>query len=306
MVRSARRSPRPPSWLTAIESATAAFTGTARVTGDAPAPTTSRGNGFAVTAEIQPDRVIFGHLADETGNRPADEAGSLPADVASGPSASGPQSIPAGPVTVRGETSRPPERRLDPAGPRFPPDSLREVPYWDQARTGSATPVLVVLTEPPVVRSLLGTGDDLPSAVAAVRGWVERGDDVESSLPGASAVGWVAGFELLLRTATDVPALTARILGSPGIPGAAVRGILALLATADPAPLARTVLDTMAGARDPEAVVAALTWLDANRGQLAGLDQEIRAAAERATRQTFEGDWQQEVARHAEAITGGR
>lgn len=272
MVRS-RRSPDPASWLSVVESASAAFTGVARVVGDAPAATAARGSGYAVTAEIEPDHVIFG---------------------------------PDQPVTVRGETSRPPERRLDPAGPQFPPDSLREVPYWDQARPGTATPVLCVLAEPPVVRALLGPGDDLPGAVATIRGWTERGDEVESSLPGASAVCWVAGFELLLRTTSDVPGLVGRILRIPARPGGAVSGILQLLpdGTADATAVASTLLDVLAAERDPEALVALLSWFDAHRPGTAGLDEDIRAEAERVAALRFEGDWQQEVARFAAPLTG--
>ncbi|GLY99881.1 hypothetical protein [Actinoplanes sp. NBRC 103695] len=273
MVRS-RRSPEPPSWLTVVESASAAFTGTARVVADAPAATAARGTGYRVTAEIEPGRVLFG-------------AGE--------------------PVTVQGETSRPPERRLDPDGPAFPPDSLREVPYWDQARSGRPAPVLCVLGEPPVVRTLIDAFDDLPFAVEVIRGWAGDGDGVESSLRGKPAICYVAGFELLLRTESDVPGLVGRILRIPERPGGAVRGILALLpvGTTDAAALARVLLDVLAAEqRQPEAVVALLSWFDANRGLIAGLDGEIRAEAERVAALPFERYWQEQVARSAAPLTG--
>ena len=282
-----RRSPRPATWLGVVETATAAFTGTAHVLSDTPAQageTTLRGAGYMLAAEIAPDRAIFGPRPDAA-------------------------------VTLRGETARPPERRQEPGGPRFPPDSLRDVPYWDQACPGADPPVLCVLSDPPVLRALLGPDDDLPGAVGIIRGWVEQGTDVRKSLPGAPAVCYVAGFELLLRTTTDLPGLVERILRIPGRPGAAARGILQLLNVrtgrlpdADVAALARKLLAVLADERDPEALVAYLTWFDAHRQRATGLDKDLRAEAERVVTLRFDGPdgaaWQQEVARFAAPLTG--
>ena len=279
-----RRSPKPATWLSIVESATAAFTGTARVVDDSPASISARGSGFRVTAEITLGEAVFGPLPDA-------------------------------PVTADGETSRPPDRRPDPAGPRFPPDSLREVPYWDQARPNIDTPVLCVQSNPPAVRTLLGADDDLPRAVALIRGWVAQGADVMGGLPGAPAPAFVAGFELLLRTTTDLPGLLDSVLAIPGRPGAAVRGIVALLPPHTnllPGPaftaVARILLAALSTERDPEALVALLSWFDANSDRTADLEKEIKAAAERATALTFTGPdgdaWHQEVIRFAAPLHG--
>jgi hypothetical protein len=243
-----------------------------------------RGAGYTLAAEIVPDHVVFGPRPGAT-------------------------------VTLRGETGRPPERRQGPGEPRFPPDSLREVPYWDQARPGAQTPVLCVLSDPAVLRALLGPDDDLPHAVGTIRGWVSQGGDVERGLPGAPAVCYVAGFELLLRTTTDLPGLVERILRTPGRPGAAARGILQLLhprvgqlPDAEVVTLARKLLAIMADEREAEALVAYLIWFDAHRERVTGLDREIRAEAERVATIRFDGPeaetWHQEVVRFAAPLTG--
>lgn len=283
-----RRNPGQPSWLTVVSAATGAFTGTARVVGDEPADasqTSARGSGYLVTVSVSPDDAVFGPL-------------------------------PGSPQTFTGETSRPPERRLDPAGPRFPPDTLREVPFWDQARPDVDLPVLVVLADPPVLRALTGPDDDLPGAVATIHGWTDGGADVSATLAGgAPAVCWVAGFELLARSTTDLPGLVARVLGLPGRPGGAVRGIVALLsARALPddqvADLGRRLLEVLADEQDPEALVALLGWFDAQRSRI-GPDvlDEVRAVAARAAALRFDGPdadaWSQEVARFAEPLTSG-
>ena len=282
-----RRSPHPATWLSVVETATAAFTGIARVVRDTPAPageTTFRGAGYTLAAEIEPDQVVFGPRPDAR-------------------------------MTLRGETGRPPDSRQDPGGPRFPPDSLRDVPYWDQAGSGAETPVLCVLSSPPVLRALLGPDDDLPRAVGMIRGWVGHEDDVERSLPGASAICYVAGFELLLRTTTDLPGLLERILRIPGRPGAAARGIIRLLhprtgqlPDAEVAAVARKLLAVMAHERDPEALVAYLTWFDAHKERVTGLAKEVRAEAEQVATLQFDGPdgeaWRQEVARFAAPLTG--
>jgi len=280
-----RRNPGQPSWLTVVSDATGAFTGTARVVGDEPTDatqTSARGSGHLVTASVSPDRAVFGDL-------------------------------PGSPQTFTGETSRPPERRPAPDGPRFPPDSLREVPFWDQARPDADLPVLVVLADPPVLRALTGADDDLPGAVATIHGWTDDGADVEGSLTsGAPAVCWVAGFELLTRSTTDLPGLVSHLLGLPGRPGAAVRGILAVRALLDDdvAELGRRLLGVLTDEQDPEALVALLAWFDAHRSQV-GSDvlDAVRTEAARAAGLRFDrpdGDaWSQEVARFAEPLTSG-
>lgn len=291
-----RRNPAPPSWLSVVESASAAFSGTATVVSDEPVSaeqTSFRGAGHEVTAEVEIDRTLFGDAPDS-------------------------------PVTVEGQTSRAPESRSAPDEPRFPPDTLREVPFWDQAVPGAAQEVLVVLAYPPVVRALLGTGDDLPDAVAMIRTWTEKGAGpkaVEGDLSGSDAphaVAFVAGFELLARSTDDLAALTDRFLGLSAIPGAAVRGILALLnrqagqlAEAQLAAVGRRLADGFAAESDPEALVAYATWFDAHHEQVEAADEsawsDAVAAAERAASLTFDGAdgdaWHQEVTRFTGALT---
>ncbi|GIG23015.1 hypothetical protein Cch01nite_37390 [Cellulomonas chitinilytica] len=289
-----RRNPGQPSWLTVVEGATAAFTGTARVVGDEPADaaqTSGRGSGYLVTASVSPGDAVFGALPDAA-------------------------------QTVTGETSRPPERRLDPDGPRFPPDTLRDVPFWDQARPGVDAPVLVVASDPPVVRALTGPDDDLPAAVATIRGWTDGDADVERDLEqdlegGAPAVCYVAGFELLARTTSDLPGLAERFLRMPDRPGAAVHGIIALLGPRtgalpddEVADLGRRLLGVLADEQDPEALVAFLGWFDAHRARLdKGVVKVLPGQAARAAGLRFDGPdgdaWTQEVARFAEPLTEG-
>jgi hypothetical protein len=284
VVRGGRRSPTPASWLTVVETAPAAFTGTARLTGETPAPVAARGGGYALTAAVEPGRVVFGSPPDTT-------------------------------VELHGETSLPPERRPPPGEPRFPPDALREVPYWDQARPGDPAPVLCVQSQPPVVRALTGPGDDLPDAVAMIRGWTGPADVERDLANPAPAICYVAGFELLLRTTTDVPGLAERVLRLPGRPGAAAAGILQLLQAraaqmpdADVTALARRLLAAMADEQDPQAAVAYLAWFSAQQPRIGDLDGAVRDEAQRVAARPFDGPdgdaWRAEVTRYAQALTG--
>jgi len=293
-----RRTPAPPSWLSVVERASAGFTGTARLAADEPVPATEtpfRGPGYALTAEIEADQTLFGSSPDHV-------------------------------VVLHGQTSRAPEQRLDPLGDRFPPDSLRGVPYWDQARADDPSPVLCLLSDPPVVRSLLGPDDDLPQAVRTIRDWTESENgeaEIEKRLSEAGkqpAVCYVAGFELSTRTTSDLPGLVERFLLLPGRPGAAARGILQLLhpmtgQLSDEAidDLARKLLHIMVDERDPEALVAYLSWFDAHRERIAkaspGVAADVRSEAERIAARSFSGPdadaWSHEVARFAHAVTDG-
>ena len=287
-----RRSPGAASWLDVVESATAAWTGAARLVGEEPVPETGtsfRGPGFALSVEVTPDGAVVGEP-------------------------------PAGPVTLRLLTARPAERREPPGAYRFPPDTLREVPYADQAVPGTGAPVLVVASDPPVVRGLLAPDDDLPDAVRVIHRWTRGDAEVLGDLAaGVPPLAVVAGYELLLRSTTDVAALTDRVLRLPGLPGAATRGVLALLhlrtgslPDEQVVAVARTLLDVLADETDPEGVVAALTWLDAHRDRYRA-DPDLRALVDdrvrRVTSLTFDGpdadSWQQEVARHADPLREG-
>ncbi|MDC7121867.1 hypothetical protein OMK64_10000 [Cellulomonas fimi] len=284
-----RRTPAARSWLDAVESASAAFTGTARLTDERPVPagaTPFRGDGFALDVEVVPDQPVFGTAPD-------------------------------GPLTVGLVTARPPDRREPPGAPRFPPDSLREIPYADQALPGADDAVLVVATDPVVVRGLLLPDDDLPAAIATIRGWVDaRADEatvLRDLVTATSPVAVVAGFELLLRTTDDVAGLIERFLRLPGLPGGAVRGIVALLharplTDAETVDVATRLLGALADTHDPEALVAYLGWFDAHRGRY-GDDVAVRVRVQvaRVVDRTFDGPdgdaWHQEVARYAEPFS---
>lgn len=293
-----RRSPQPRSWLSVVESASAGFIGTARLASDRPVPATEtsfRGPGYALVAEVEVDRTLFGTAPDDT-------------------------------LVLHGQTSRPPEHRVGPHEDRFPPDRLRSVSYWDQAPQNDPTLVLCLLSDPAVVRALLGPDDDLPRAVRIIRDWTESGAGeavVEQQLSGPDsqpAVCYVAGFELLARTTSDLPELVERFLRLPGRPDAAARGIMQLVQPlSDQLPdsklveLARRLLHVMADERGPEGLVSYLTWFDAHRDRLARAESElageIRAQAELVGRRDFAGPdaeaWRQEVRRHARTLAEG-
>lgn len=282
-----RRAPAARSWLDAVESASAAFTGTARLVDERPVPageTAFRGDGFALDVEVVPDLPVFG----------------APPDA---------------PLTVELVTARPPDRREPPGAHRFPPDTLRAVPYADQALPGADDPVLVVATDPPVVRGLL-PDDDLPAAVATIRGWLDAGADEPAVLRdvGGSAdpVLAAAGFELLLRTTTDVAGLTERFLRLPTVADGAARGVVALLhshALTDQqvVDVAIRLLGALGSTDDPEALVAYLGWFDAHRGRYGDdIAVRVRVQVARVVDRTFDGpdgdSWHQEVARYAESF----
>lgn len=284
----ARRTPAARSWLDSVESASAAFTATARLVDERPAPaeeTTFRGDGFALDVDVVPDLSVFGPL-------------------------------PGTPLTVELVTARPPDRREPPGAARFPPDTLHEVPYADQALPGADDAVLVVATDPLVVRGLVDD-DDLPATVATIRRWVDAHADEATVrrdlVTSASPVAVAAGFELLLRSTDDVAGLTERFLRLPALTGGAVRGIVALLHTrtlTDPetVDVATRLLGALAATDDPEALVAYLGWFDAHRGRY-GDDVAVRVRVQvaRVVDRTFDGPdgdaWHQEVARYAEPFS---
>lgn len=251
-----RRTTPPPSLLEAVASAGAAYTGEATPAGERAVDAATsglRGGGFRLTITVTPQQAIFGPL-------------------------------PQGPQRVEGDTALPPDRRSPPDGPRFPPDDVRELPYWDTAQPPGPHPVLVVALDPPLVRRLSGPADDLPAVVARVRGWVEADAGKhpgkllgELSTPGNHPAAYLAAFELLQRSAPDIVALVEAFLDLPDRPGAATRAVLGRVyqATGRLPETARSTLGARLAAvlpreHDPAALLGYLTWFDAYAGSLDG------------------------------------
>lgn len=292
----ARRTLPPPSWLAAIQAAMAAFTGEARVVRDEYVPATQtsfRGAGYRLNVEVTPQRALFGTL-------------------------------PGSPLRLQGETRRAPDKRLDPQGPYFPPDAARQVPYWDYARSNGPQPVLVVLSDPPLVRLLFGPDDDLADAVILIRRWTElpeaeQREAVLKDLAQArrSPVAYLAGFELLMNTTSDLPGLFDAFDSLPGRPGAAIQGIVnelygvaGGLSDADIKALAWRLLDRWAQESDPAALSGYLVWFDAHRQRTWSADEKMKAAvlaqAERASGLSFTGpdaqSWREQVRYYASVL----
>jgi hypothetical protein len=283
-----RRKTRPVSWLTAVQTASAAFTGEARLVEDKWIPateTTFRGAGYRLTAEIASRRSLFGPLPEST-------------------------------VRLQGTTKRAPNQRLNLGAPRFPPDALRQEAYWEYALPGVIQPVLVIPTDPAVVRPLTGSDDELPDTVIIIHRWTnlaraEQWSTVFADLgkPGRSAVSYAAGFELLLKTTSDLPGLVDSFLSLPGRPGAATQEVLSQLYAiamslpqAEAAALARQLLVHWTKEVEPAALLGYLTWFDAHR-RVWGDDPKLKTAvlleAKRSVALSFSGPnalaWQQRV-----------
>lgn len=291
--RSGRRRTGSPSLLDAVQEATAAYTGAARAAGERAADaaeTGLRGGGFRLTIEVAPQQAIFGPL-------------------------------PAGPVTIEGDTALPPAQRAPVDGPRFPPDELREQPYWDIA-AAPAQQVVVVAADPPWVHPLRGPGDRLPDAIAQIRRWVEADPADrprlvlgELAAPGAEPAAYVAGFELLRGTAPDLVDLADAFLDLPDRPGAATRGLLerVYLATAPLKPaererLAARLLLALKREGEPEALLGFLTWLDANADAVAAQRPALEAELARIDGMSFGGAngpaWQRRVEQQLASLRG--
>lgn len=284
--QSGRRNVGGPTLLDAVQSAPAAYTGEARAAGERAADaaeTGLRGGGFRLTIEVTPQQALFGPL-------------------------------PAGPVTLQGDTALAPKQRSPLDGPRFPPDALRQTPYWDIAPSVDPQPVLVVAADPPLVRALQGPGDGLPAAVAQIRRWVEADPADRPKLVlgelagGAEPAAYVAGFELLLQTAPDLADLVDAFLDLPDRPGAATQGVLervrlagAAQTAAERTRLAGRLLAALPRDSAPAALLGYLTWLDANADAITANERtDLEAELRRIERLSFDGQdgaaWERRVA----------
>ena len=289
----ARKTAQPPSWLTLVKNAQAAFTANVLVLEDAKAAagqTSFRGAGYRITAQFTPRDTLFG-------------------------------APPAGPLKLQGETPTAPQDRLSLQAPGFPPDALRQTDYWEyaQANAPQQAPavVLVLLSQPAAVRILAGQDDDLPQAVARIHAWLQLAGanqkaSVYQNLSGGltSPVAYLAGFELLMAQEPDLGALFERFNRLPNRPGAAIPGILDLLAGAAlrrPQPevkaLALKLLEGWKTESDPAAISSYLLWFDANGEKTWEDDPSLRkdmlAQAAIAAALSFSGkdasQWQQQV-----------
>ena len=274
------------------------YLGTARLASDRQVPATEtsfRGPGYALVAEVEVDRRLFG---------------TAPADT----------------VVLHGQTSRPPEHRVGPHEDRFPPDRLRSVSYWDQAPQDNPTLVLCLLSDPVVVRLCwaLTTTCHAPSGSFApgrsrvpARRWSSSNSRARTPSPPCAtspASSCSLGRRVTSRSSSS---------GSSGCPVVRTRrpGNHAARATAQrPAAGQQTggagagrLLHVMADERGPEGLVSYLTWFDAHRDRLARAESElagkIRAQAELVGRRDFAGPdaqaWRQEVRRHARTLAEG-
>jgi hypothetical protein len=291
--RASRKTPRPRSWLEAVRSASCGLTGSAQVVEEAEVDATAtsfRGGGHRLTAEIAVVELLFGPGTED-------------------------------PLRLQGDTPRPPEERVDVGSARFPPDTLRAIPYWDVARPGVATPVLVLVDEPPVVRALLGADDDLPEAVTRLRRWIElppesRRDAVLADLHGnADPVSFAAGFELLAEDDPDLAGLFRAFVSLEGRDPAGVEAVVRLLRgragglpESAVEPLATTLVEALQDEDEPEAVAAYLAWFDA-LGVPPELAQRVAVQAARARDLRVDRPggawWEQVVHEQADAVLAG-
>lgn len=221
------------------------------------------------------------------------------------------------PVRLRGTTSVPPGQR---DGRRFPPDLLRETPFWDEAEPGTSARVLALFgSGSPVTRSL-AADDPLVEDICDIRRWSERGasaDDVVATLErrAAGPVAFAAGLELLVSEGADPADAFNRIRGLPRT-DAALAGVVDRLrvdAPWDDAALADVAEALAAGwdhERDPATLVAYLTWFGAFHGRVLAVRPALRGElvrlAERDASASFDGPdgaaWTREVQRRAEAL----
>ena len=290
---------RPPSWLSVIKAGTAAFTGEARVVEDQWLPATETsffGPGYRLSAEINPQQALFGSMPDV-------------------------------PVRLEGETTRAPDARLSLDAFYFPPDTLRRVPYWDYARAGVPQQVMVVLAEPALVRPLTGLKDNLPDAVKLIYGWTRLPEDKQKSAvmadlakPGHSPVTYVAAFELLMATTSDLLGLYNTFLSLPGQTGAAIGGIVDELRSAATSlsdqeikALAWRLLEGWVQESDPAALSSYIVWFDQHRQRTWSDDEKVREAVlaqvERASSLSFPGPyaklWKQQIRNCTAALLRG-
>jgi hypothetical protein len=218
-------------------------------------------------------------------------------------------------VELEGSTSLPPDERGEEP---FPPDTLRQTPFWDDAAPGKRQGVLVLLGESPALRRLR-PGDWLPDDVAKIRPWAERGsgaDEVLADLSRAPAgpVAFVGGFELLASGGEDPGPLFERFAKLPRRVEGALAGVVRHLRVAAPewsddtlVAVASTLLDAWAAEDDPATLAEYVTWFDAGSGRVVAAAPDLRDRIEDAARRTmgltFSGDagpsWQETLRQRA-------
>jgi hypothetical protein len=288
VVSRARKTPPPPSWLNLIRSAAGAFTASAQVKSDdhvEASATAFRGDGWRVTAEVRPQAAVVGES-------------------------------PAAPVSLSGDTPFAPDQRID-LGRRFPPDTLRRVPYWDCARSGTSQIVLVVVGGKPFVALLEGSGDDLVGAVRTIRDWVElpQGERVSRVLSDLrydtkSAVLWNAGAELVLTDSLEPAGALSDLLAVPGRPPGALAAVEAAMPPAPGAEITAAILGAWATSTSPEDQAASLAWFENNRPAWETSDhlaRQVRELARQAADQdSDDGAWGEEISRFAAALLSAR
>ena len=272
--------------MTVVSGSVAAYTGRAKVVADDgidASATSFRGNGWRVAAEVAPDRALYGD-------------------------------VPARPVVLRGDTAVPPDRRDDGSG-RFPPDLLRQVPFWDGARLAGDDLVLVVVDDPMTVRRLAGPDDGLIGAVAAIRSWTTIAEpaarlariraDLEAGTLDPAA--WGAAAELAVDVADDPARAAADLLALARQRSGATGAVVSALPEAVAGKVVGSLLDQAADANDPADLAAFAAWFDRHRPAWEGHPALAAGVATLATRAAAAGPgdngWGDEAARYASALS---
>jgi hypothetical protein len=218
---------------------------------------------------------------------------------------------------LTGTASVPPGQR---DGSRFPPDLLRETPFWDEAEPGTSARVLALFGGDSPVTRLLTSDDPLVEDIRDIRRWIERrasADDILATLErrAAGPVAFAAGFQLLVSEGADPADAFNRVHGLPRT-DAALAGVVDRLrvdAPWDDAALVDVAEALAAGwddEREPATLVAYLTWFDTFHSRLLAarpkLRDEVVRLTERDASASFDGPngaaWTGEVRRRAEAL----
>ncbi len=285
-----------PRWPEIIRGSTSAFIGKARLVHQeriTPTEITLFGYKYRLSAEIHPERSLFGSLPDAV-------------------------------VHFQGETELSPDQRYTFDKPRFPPDTLRIFSYWDYTIPDILQPVLVIQQEPALLRLLSGPDDDLLDAIMLIQHWTTllKAEQQQVVLDGLvkkrqSPVAYLGGFQLLMDITSDLPGLFQSFVTLTDIPGAAIQGIMdelywvsIRLSQSELNRLAWRIIDGWAQENDPAALSSYMLWFSAYSQLTWEKDQRLKKDVlkqlERARSLSFSGlyakAWEQQVRYYASGI----
>ncbi len=293
-----RKKKHPPSWLAILKNAEAVFVGESLVVKDVNIPATEtspRRAAYLITAEVYPQRSIFGSFPTEK-------------------------------ITVEGETHRSPDARLSFTSTYFPPDTLHSIDYWDCATPNVPQLVLAIISESTLIRPLDGLDDDLPRAVSTIFYWLQLPKDSQKEMilstlsqSVQNPIVYVSGFELLLSNGSDVSTLFESFNNLSGRPSAAIKGIIdqlyhiALeLTDSESKVLSWALLEGWKVENDPEVLSSYLIWFDAYKQRIWEDDLNLQVAVleqvERIRSISFSGadaeQWSERVQYYASILVG--